>query len=344
MSIRRSTALVLLLALFAGLFAGCSDANGAVTMLSVDGTDVYADEFIYYYNTMLASFQNTFGAENFNTMMQNAEFAETMENSLKTSATNQCAMRITLTNAAKDLGISLSSEDQKTLEANKKETISNLGGTAAYENYLKETGISDRLFDMVNEFSMLYNKIFDSFYGESGSRTLTKDQLKTYFTENYLTANHILKLTVDPSTGAALPDEQVAAAKEKIDEILAQIRGGADFDTLVETESEDTGKTTNPGGYTFTQGDMTAEFYEAALALSEGEISDVVQSSLGYHIIKRLPLDMEYFDENLSALSDSYYEADFYAYITSLTSAADIQYTEDYDNLNSSNLNYYLGK
>ena len=54
--------------------------------------------------------------------------------------------------------------------------------------------------------------------------------------------------------------------------------------------SEDTGKTYYPEGYTYTPGTMVPEFEDAAAALGDYEISDVVETSYGYHIIMRLPL------------------------------------------------------
>ena len=55
--------------------------------------------------------------------------------------------------------------------------------------------------------------------------------------------------------------------------------------------SDDAGKDSNPDGYIFTEGDMITPFYEAAMDLNEGEVSEVVKSSYGYHIILRQPLD-----------------------------------------------------
>ena len=87
----------------------------------------------------------------------------------------------------------------------------------------------------------------------------------------------------------------MAQKKAKADDILAQLRGAEDpitlFDQLMNEHSEDTGLAANPEGYTTSRGEMVAPFENAALALKDGEISDVVESEFGYHIILRLPLD-----------------------------------------------------
>lgn len=52
--------------------------------------------------------------------------------------------------------------------------------------------------------------------------------------------------------------------------------------------SEDTGLAANPDGYAFTTGEMVQEFEDATRALEPGQISGLVESSYGYHIILRL--------------------------------------------------------
>lgn len=70
-------------------------------------------------------------------------------------------------------------------------------------------------------------------------------------------------------------------------DVLQKVKAGEDFAKLAEEYSEDPGSAANGGdlGY-FGTGTMTKPFEEAAYALKVGEISDLVKSEFGYHIIK----------------------------------------------------------
>ena len=111
-----------------------------------------------------------------------------------------------------------------------------------------------------------------------------------------MSANHILIMTKDPSTGEELSDTDKADKKAKADEIYKELAAITDqselmkrFAELKEEYCEDTGKTTYPDGYTFTEGKMVPEFENAVKALEAYEVSEPVQSDYGYHIILRLP-------------------------------------------------------
>jgi parvulin-like peptidyl-prolyl isomerase len=83
-----------------------------------------------------------------------------------------------------------------------------------------------------------------------------------------------------PST----PQQQ--AALERADGILERIREGEDFATLARRYSEDPGSRNSGGEYIFGHGKMTPAFEAAAFALEPGEVSDIVETPFGYHIIK----------------------------------------------------------
>lgn len=98
-------------------------------------------------------------------------------------------------------------------------------------------------------------------------------------------ARHILIKTVDDA-GAALDADAIAAAKAKIEDLLARARAGEDFATLATENTEDPGSVETGGEYTFSRGQMVAEFEDTAFGLEVGQISDVVETQYGYHIIK----------------------------------------------------------
>ncbi len=112
----------------------------------------------------------------------------------------------------------------------------------------------------------------------------TEEEIAEYYKENYVTAKHILILS---EGGKAASDEE---AKKEADRILKEIKSGKDFDKLMTEFCEDPGVQSNPDGYTFTKNEMVPAFEAAAFSLEEGKVSDVVKTSYGYHIIKRLPL------------------------------------------------------
>jgi peptidyl-prolyl cis-trans isomerase C len=96
-------------------------------------------------------------------------------------------------------------------------------------------------------------------------------------------ARHIL-VKVAPN---ASPDE-VSKAQDKANDIIKQLKGGADFAKLAEQSSDDTGSAKQGGdlGY-FGQGQMVKPFADAAFAMKVGDISDKpVKTEFGFHIIK----------------------------------------------------------
>ncbi len=79
-----------------------------------------------------------------------------------------------------------------------------------------------------------------------------------------------------------------AEAKKRAEEVAAKAKSGADFATLVAEYSDDPGSKDRMGSVgKFTREKMTKPFSDAAFALAVGEISDVVETEFGFHVIKR---------------------------------------------------------
>jgi peptidyl-prolyl cis-trans isomerase C len=100
-------------------------------------------------------------------------------------------------------------------------------------------------------------------------------------------ARHILiapKGSPAAQAGKDLTDEQ---AKAKAEDLRKQILAGAKFDELAKKESDDTGSGANGGDLgSFARGQMVPEFEEAAFNAKVGDVTPVVKTQFGYHIIK----------------------------------------------------------
>ncbi|MFQ5823335.1 MAG: peptidylprolyl isomerase [bacterium] len=92
--------------------------------------------------------------------------------------------------------------------------------------------------------------------------------------------SHIL-LNVEPSEAA------VAAARQKAEEILNRLKKGENFEELARQYSEDAGSSSRGGNLGFIErGDFVKEFEETAFLLNPGDISEIVRTRFGFHIIQ----------------------------------------------------------
>ncbi|HMJ90908.1 MAG TPA: peptidylprolyl isomerase [Candidatus Acidoferrum sp.] len=104
--------------------------------------------------------------------------------------------------------------------------------------------------------------------------------------------SHILIATRDLQTGLPYTPEQKTARKEKAQKLLERARKGEDFAKLVQENSEEPGVKEDKGEYKFARAKddprraMVPEFEKATFAMKSGEISDLVTSEYGFHIIK----------------------------------------------------------
>lgn len=100
---------------------------------------------------------------------------------------------------------------------------------------------------------------------------------------------HILLMTVDPATRAQLSTNAVAAKRKQMDDLVKQIKEGKDFAALAKEFSEDPGSKANGGELPeFGRGDMVPEFEAAAFALNKDQVSDVITTMFGFHVIKSI--------------------------------------------------------
>ncbi len=201
---------------------------------------------------------------------------------------------------AKENGVELSEEERASLEP--EAIAAQVCGEGATVEQLREkleneSHMSIDAFRYYSESVQLYGDCYRALYGENGEKISEADAVKYLEDQGYLSAGHILFMTIDPNTGDALDEAAVAAKKEQADAIVEELRAIEDHEELAKRflelkaqYCEDGGKVAYPDGYTFTPGTMVAEFEAAVKNLEEYGVSEPVKSNYGYHVILRLPL------------------------------------------------------
>ena len=186
---------------------------------------------------------------------------------------------------AVELGCLLTDEQQAALEARK------TGENAeVYEQDKAALCLTDEDMDFIPVNNYYYENLLYAITHEP-----SEQELKEYLDDQGIFyVKHILLKTTN-AQNQPLSEDEVAEKRAFADDLLAQLQAAEDmpskFDELMNAYSEDPGVVSNPDGYIFDGSDsLVGGFREAALELDEGQLSGIVETAYGYHIMLRLAL------------------------------------------------------
>nr|WP_297274253.1 peptidylprolyl isomerase [uncultured Agathobaculum sp.] len=313
--------------------------SGAPVVMTVNGDEVCADEYAGYMLYNMAYYANMYAQFGMSDVWDDEYAAATLGASMPSAAKDQSVYARVVLQKFNELGLKLTYDQEKQMSQLRQDTIDDMG----YDAFLKQIGsfgFSDQSYSNFMYISQCYNALNDYYFGTNGTNVPSDEDLRQYFADNYIAAKHILISTVDSTTGETIRID--AEAKAEAQKILDRINAGEDYDTLMNEYSEDPGLSGNPDGYIFTEGEMVTEFYDGAKALAEGEVSGLVKSDYGYHIIKREPLDVDGQFENYKGLLTTAVAGTMDDLLTQWMQEADVQTTETYDEITYQNVREYL--
>lgn len=287
------------------VLAGCSDGvKDDEAVLTVAGREYTKAEFEGWMQYIAAQYE----AENGEVANWKAEMADgmTYADYIKEYTISGIEYYRSVECIAEELGVTLSVEDIESVQKAWDDGVAQYGSEGAFVASLEESGMTPDMYRYMLNITYLYNGCYEKQFGEAGANVSDADILEYLGDTVYYTAKHILIKTVDADGNAVSQGEKDKAYQEAQDILnkLANYSGDdfeAYFDELMAEYNEDEGAAVFPDGYLFTEGEMTSAFEDAVINLEENEFSGIVESSYGYHIILRLPLNLDLIPMSQSA-------------------------------------------
>ncbi len=292
-----------------GLYDGEQAVEPGVIM-TINGVDIDFDTYRYYYLTNRYYFD--YGDTSIWT--GETEDMDMFKDLLKEQTEISILSSFAINKIAEEQNIELDDDDTAQADAAIEELITTLGGQESFELALSSQYYTQDLYKELYLNSLLVNKVVEARYG---------DAIRDNFNETYVRAQHILI----PFTDAAA--EEHADDLALAEDIKARLDDGEDFEELRAEYNNDPGQPDE--GYYFTTGEMVVEFEEAAFALEENAISDIVETSYGYHIIRRLPMQENYLDDLLMNYMTDEMITEFSTELEEISAEIEISYGENYD-------------
>ena len=277
--IKTAVAAILIACVF--VTAGCGKSEGDEQQIVLTtgfeddevffvGTEkCFLPEINIYMRTSQSQYENVFGSEIWNCTIGN----ETLEQRLKDMALSRLARIKTMKLLAAERGIALSEEETAKCREAADIYLSSL--SPADIALLKTDG--DMIFNMYSEYA-LADKVFETVTADVNPE-ISDDEARI------VTVKQILIKTSDKdANGNLIPysEGMKQSALERAQTVLARLRTGEDFDTLADRYNED-----ERTEYSFGRDDGYPENYiNAAFSLDNGQISDIIETNYGYHILQ----------------------------------------------------------
>lgn len=305
------------------------DISSNPVMINIGGIDIPFDEFRYVYIYYAAS-----RGISSDLWESDPDLFPTFLEIIVSACKETCYGEL----LANKYNISLTDSDMDEIALNLANESAQFESQEEYEQALKDAGITEDLLERLITKQVLGNRAYLELYGGENPRLIGSDEdIKADISENYVRVYHLL-ISADHFYGLEgyedYTDEQLAQeAKTLAEETLASIQNGdGDIYELAQTIGDDPGMIDNEEGYLFTYGMMVEPFEKASFALGVGDVSGLVETDYGWHIITRLEQD-EYVNEHFEEARETYVNDRFNSDVNTLLAETEVTTTEYFDKL-----------
>ena len=305
------------------------DISSNPVMINIGGIDIPFDEFRYVYIYYAAS-----RGISSDLWESDPDLFPTFLEIIVSACKETCYGEL----LANKYNISLTDSDMDEIALNLANESAQFESQEEYEQALKDAGITEDLLERLITKQVLGNRAYLELYGGENPQLIGSDEdIKADISENYVRVYHLL-ISADHFYGLEgyedYTDEQLAQeAKTLAEETLASIQNGdGDIYELAQTIGDDPGMIDNEEGYLFTYGMMVEPFEKASFALGVGDVSGLVETDYGWHIIIRLEQD-EYVNEHFEEVRETYVNDRFNSDVNTLLAETEVTTTEYFDKL-----------
>jgi len=261
----------LTITVLAVFLAGCGmvrvnpEVDNNTVVAKVSGEEIKKEEFKKVFEIFKNQYEKQFGTEVWEQELEGRKFIEVAREKLLDMLVDE---RLQLKKAT-ELGITVTDEEVNSEIENTKKYFDT---EEKFNEYLKVQGMDLEYFKQSMRKELIISKLTEKL---TANIAVTDEEVKVYYDTHQsefmkVKASHVLLDT-----------------KEEAEKILARAKAGEDFAELAKQNSKDPSAKENSGNLDyFGHGDMVEPFEKAAFALKPGEISDVVQTDFGFHVIK----------------------------------------------------------
>lgn len=317
MTLKRILAAILTAGLLLNTLTGCGEGGfGTKVVLTtgfekdeifrIETNSCKLSELMVYLTTIQNRYESVFGREIWETRADGM----TLEENVKNIALAQIAQIKTMNLMAEKYEVKLSDEEEARAENAAKAYYETLG-----EREIELMGVTEKTIRSLYKELARAEKMYQYTIKDINPE-ISDDEART------ITVQHILiKTYALDGTGKKIEytEEAKKDAYRRAVEVMGLAKAGEDFDALIRRYSEDDKAT-----YSFGKGEMDEAFETAAFNLGTEEISDVVETEFGYHIIKCInTFDKEETDANKVKIVEQRREEafgqEYDAYVETLT-------------------------